>query len=126
MRALNEYKPKNMMSDLQSRIVATLAHPKYHPMKPKALARKLELPKTEYDAFKAALKELIRDGRAEISKGNAVRAVGAHGTITGIFRQAQAGFGFVRPNPDDGHKFAEVYIAPEAIKGAVTGDVVLV
>src|SRR5205085_12390602 len=37
-----------------------------------------------------------------------------------------AGFGFVRPNPDEGHKFAEVYIPEEAIKGAVTGDVVLV
>jgi ribonuclease R len=114
------------MSDLQARILAELAHPNYHPVKPKALARKLELPTTQYDDFKVALKELMRQGRLEIGKGNAVRPVGQHGTLTGIFRKAQAGFGFVRPNPDEGHKFLEVFIPEEAIGDATTGDVVLV
>ena len=114
------------MPDLQSRIIAAVAHPNYHAVKPKALMRKLELPSTENDAFKAALKDLIRQGRIEIGKGNAVRPIGTHGTVTGIFRKAAAGFGFVRPNPDEGHKFNEVFIPEEAISGATTGDVVLV
>jgi ribonuclease R len=114
------------MPDLQSQIIAALAHPNYHPVKAKALARKLGLPTTEHDAFKAALKELLRLGRVEIGKGNAVRPVGPHGTLTGIFRKAQAGFGFVRPNPEEGHNFTEVFIPEEAIGGATTGDVVLV
>jgi ribonuclease R len=114
------------MPDLQAQIVAALAHPNYHPVKPKPLARKLGLPATEYDAFKDALKELIRQGRVEIGKGNAVRPVGTHGTLTGIFRKAEAGFGFVRPNPDEGHKFNEVFIPAEAVRDATTGDNVLV
>lgn len=93
------------MSDLQTRIVSALAHPNYQPVKPKALARKLGVTGGENNDFKDALKELIRLGRIEIGKGNLVRKVGAHGTITGIFRKATAGFGFVRPNPDEGHKF---------------------
>lgn len=114
------------MSDLQTRILSALAHPSYHAVKPKALARKLEVPPAETDAFKAALKELIRLGRIEIGKGNLVRQVGAHGTLTGIFRKAQAGFGFVRPNPEEGHRFTEVYIPEDAVRDATTGDVVLV
>jgi ribonuclease R len=115
-----------IMSDLQSRIVSTIAHPNYHPVKPKALMRKLGLPPSENDNFKDALKELIRQGRIEIGKGNAVRKLGTQGTLTGIFRKAAAGFGFVRPNPDEGHKFTEVFIPEEAIRDATTGDVVMV
>lgn len=114
------------MSDLQTRILSTVAHPNYHPVKPKALARKLEIPGGDYNAFKDALKELIRLGRVEIGKGNNVRPLGAHGTLTGIFRKAPAGFGFVRPNPEEGHKFNEVYIPEESVRDATTGDVVLV
>jgi ribonuclease R len=114
------------MSDLQTRILGAIAQPSYHPVKPKALARKLELPNSEYEVFKDVLKELIRQGRVEIGKGNAVRPVGTHGTLTGIFRKAEAGFGFVRPNPDEGHKFTEVFIPAEAVRDATTGDFVLV
>ncbi len=114
------------MSDLQARILSTIAHPSYHAVKPKALMRKLGLPPSENDNFKDALKELIRQGRLEIGKGNAVRKLSVHGTLTGIFRKASAGFGFVRPNPDEGHKFIEVFIPEEAIRDAATGDVVMV
>jgi ribonuclease R len=114
------------MSELQARIIAALGHPSYHPVKPRVLARKLEVPGDQYDAFKAALKELQRQGRVEIGNGKGVRAAGPHGTLTGIFRKAAAGFGFVRPNPDEGHKFTEVYIPAEAVGDATTGDVVLV
>ncbi|HZZ82210.1 MAG TPA: RNB domain-containing ribonuclease [Gemmataceae bacterium] len=114
------------MSDLISRISATVAHPNYHPVKPKALARKLGLPTSEYENFKDALKELIRQGRLEIGKGNAVRPLSRQGTVTGVFRKATAGFGFVRPNPDEGHKFNEVFIPEEAVRDAATGDIVQV
>src|SRR5262249_9775777 len=90
------------------------------------LARKLGVSGGENNDFKNALKELIRLGRIEIGKGNLVRQVGAHGTLTGIFRKATAGFGFVRPNPEEGHKFNEVFIPEDAVRDAATGDVVLV
>jgi ribonuclease R len=115
------------MSDLQTRIMTTVAHPSYHPLKPKALARKLGVTAGDYETYKSVLRSLIDQGKLEIGKGNAVRHVGAHGTtLTGIFRKAQAGFGFVRPNPDEGHKFTEVYIPEEAVRDATTGDMVVV
>lgn len=114
------------MPDLKTRILSTLAHPSYHPLKPKALARKLGLSGSDYNAFKSALRELMDEGRVEIGKGNAVRQLGPHGTLTGIFRKTQQGFGFVRPNPDEGHRFTEVYIPEDAVRDATTGDVVLV
>src|SRR5262245_28972530 len=114
------------MSDLKTRILSAISHPNYHPVKPKALARTLEISGSDYNDFKDALKELIRQGRIEIGKGNAVRPLGANGTLTGIFRKAPGGFGFVRPNPDEGHKFTEVYIPDDAVRDATTGDVVLV
>lgn len=117
---------KETMSDLQTRIVSAISHPNYQPVKPKVLARKLELASSQYDDFKDALKELIRQGRIEIGKGNNVRPLGGRGSLTGIFRKTDAGFGFVRPNPDEGHKFIEVFIPADAVRDATTGDVVLV
>src|SRR5438067_12566837 len=116
---------ESVMSELHTRILATIAHPNYHAIKPKALARKLGITAGDYNAFRDAIKELVRQGRVEVGKGNAVRPVGAHGTLTGIFRKAEAGFGFVRPNPDEGHQFTEVFIPAEAVRDATTGDVVL-
>ena len=84
------------MSDLSSRIVSAISHPNYHPVKPKVLTRKLDVPSAEYDSFKAALKDLIREGRIEIGKGNAVRPVGQHGTLTGHLSQGRGGLR-VRP-----------------------------
>jgi ribonuclease R len=114
------------MATLQSRILAEVSHPRYKPLKPKALARQMGLSGADYDPFRTALRELIREGRLEIGKGNAVRPTGPHGTVTGTFRKTSAGFGFVRPNPAEGHKFQEVFI-PEGDTGdASSGDTVLV
>jgi ribonuclease R len=114
------------MADLKSRILAEVAQPYYQPLKPKALARKLGLIGDDYDAYKTALRELVRLGRLEISKGNAVRAAGPHGTLTGTFRKTKLGFGFVRPNPAEGHPFPEIYIPADATLDASSGDKVLV
>ena len=114
------------MADLKSRILAEIAQPYYQPLKPKALARKLGLIGDEYDAYKTALRELVRLGRLEISKGNAVRAAGPHGTLTGTFRKTKTGFGFVRANPAEGHPFPEIYIPADATLDASSGDKVLV
>src|SRR5436305_14078021 len=102
------------MMNVQSRILAEIAHPYYQPLKPKALARKLGLTGDHYPACRTALRELIRQGRLEIGKGNAVRAAEPNGTLTGTFRKTGAGFGFVRPNPAPGHPFPQVYIPADA------------
>ena len=112
------------MSDLSELILAELSHANYKPLKPKALARKMGLPVDDYPLFKAALKELIAKGRAEIGRSNVVRALASKGDVIGVFRKTSGGFGFVRPA--DATKFAEVYIPEGSTGDASTGDVVLV
>lgn len=114
------------MHDLEQRILAAVAAKSYHPLKPKALARKLEHGGTTYDTFKKALKNLIVQGRVELGKGNAIRQVGPHGTVTGTFRKSAAGFGFVRPHPVDGKIGLDIHIPEHAVGDASTGDTVLV
>ncbi|MCI0738506.1 MAG: ribonuclease R, partial [Gemmataceae bacterium] len=114
------------MNELEKEILAAVAQPSYHPLKPKALARKLGLSANQYVQFKGSLRALLRNGRIEIGKGNAVRPVAAHASVTGIFRKTSGGFGFVRPHAVDGAQGPEIFIPEEAVGDAVTGDEVLV
>ncbi len=114
------------MNELEKEILAAVAQPSYHPLKPKALARKLGLSANQYVQFKGSLRALLRNGRIEIGKGNAVRPVVAHASVTGIFRKTSGGFGFVRPHAVDGAQGPEIFIPEEAVGDAVTGDEVLV
>jgi ribonuclease R len=114
------------MASLEDQIVATIAKKSYHPLKPKALARKLGLPTSEYRHFRHALKDLLRDGRIELGRNHTVRPAPPHGTVTGIFRRAAGGFGYVRPHLIDGHIGPEVYIREHDTLDASTGDDVLV
>ncbi|MCI0378228.1 MAG: ribonuclease R [Gemmataceae bacterium] len=114
------------MNELEKDILAALAQPSYYPLKPKALARKLGLSANQYIQFKGSLRALIKNGRIEIGKGNAVRTVAAHAAVTGILRKTSGGFGFVRPHVVDGKQGPEIYIPEESVGDAVTGDEVLV
>jgi ribonuclease R len=114
------------MPDLESQILTTLARKTYQPLKPKALARQLGVPQKRYGDFRRALRELLKQGRAEIGKSHTVRAARPHGTITGIYRQTSSGLGFVRPHIVDGQAGLEVLIRAGDALDAVTGDEVLV
>jgi len=114
------------MPDFESQIVTTLAHKTYTPLKPKALARHIGVPQKQYGDFRRALRQLLNQGRAEIGKGQTVRATRPHGTITGTYRQTSSGLGFVRPHVVDGQAGLEVLIRPGNALDAVTGDAVLV
>lgn len=113
------------MSDLESTILGAVTKRTYQPLKPKMLAQKLNL-LDQYDDFKRVVQKLIREGRLEFGKNHSIKAVGEQGTVTGVFRKAPAGFGFVRPHPIEGRAGAEIYIPDSAIGDASTGDTVLV
>jgi ribonuclease R len=114
------------MNDLATKILALVSKASYQPVKPKSLARTLGVPAPEYIHFKKVLKDLIREGRLELGKNQTIRAVGPHGTVTGIFRKAGGGFGFVRPHPMEGKAGVDVFIPENDVGDAVTGDEVLV
>jgi ribonuclease R len=114
------------MATLEDRILSTLSRATYEPLKPKALARKLQVPASQYAHFRQVLRELVQQHRVEVGKNHTVRQAGQHGTVTGTFRKAAAGFGFVRPHAVDEHALADVYIPEGRVLDAATGDTVLV
>src|SRR5262245_41913028 len=48
------------MTDLETQILAIVARKSYHPLKPKALARKLGLPASQYGHFRHAVRGLLK------------------------------------------------------------------
>jgi ribonuclease R len=114
------------MATFEEQILSALARKSYHPLKPKALARKLGVRAPQYPAFRDALRDLIRQGRVELAKNHAVRPAAPHGTVTGVYRRTGTGVGYVRPHLIDGHAGPEVRVHEEDALDAATGDEVLV
>lgn len=114
------------MDDLEKKILAAVSKKDYEPLKPKALARKLGVPHTQYGEFRRLLRELLRQGRLERARNQSVRATPPHGTVTGVFRKTSSGTGFVRPHAVDGLAGPEVMVRPADALDASTGDEVLV
>lgn len=114
------------MSELETQLLALVSRSTYQPVKAKALARKLGLTTAQYGDFRSLLRELIKQGRLELGKNQAIRAAAPHGTVTGIFRKNEKGFGFVRPHAIDGTVGPEVFIPESGVGDAATGDEVLV
>ena len=58
---------------MEQKILAALARKNYAPVKPKALARKLGVTNADYPQFRQALRDLVKQGRAQFGLGVAVR-----------------------------------------------------
>ncbi len=114
------------MADLSEMILAAVSRRSYEPLKPKALARKLGIPQTQYARFRSALRGLVQQGRVTFGKNHTIRPAGSHGTLTGIYRRTSSGLGFIRPHLVDGKAGPEVAVREEDAHDAATGDEVLV
>lgn len=114
------------MPNFTDQILTTVARKTYVPLKPKALARKLNVPSKQYGEFRKALRELVKQGRIEIGKNHGVRNARPHGTVTGIYRRTSTGSGYVRPHLIEGKAGPEVFIREDDALDAATGDEVLV
>jgi ribonuclease R len=114
------------MPDLPDEILTLIGKRNYQPIKPRALARRLGVPQSNYRYFRQVLKDLLKSGRLELGKNQVVRPAKPHGTVAGIFRKASAGFGFVRPHPTEALVGQEVFIKAGNVADAATGDEVLV
>jgi ribonuclease R len=114
------------MSEFEDRILTALCKQSYQPLKPKALARKLGLPSSQYAGFRRVLRELVQQGRIEVGKNHTIRPAQPHGTVVGVYRSTTGGFGFVRPHAVDGTAGPDIHIRAGRALDAVTGDEVLV
>jgi ribonuclease R len=107
-------------------ILSLVRRDDYQPLKLKALARKLQVPDSEYRNFRDAVKDLVAQGRLEYGKNRTIRTPDASGTVVGVFRGIRAGGGFVRPHTKEGGPLADIYISRAAARDAASGDEVLV
>lgn len=97
-------------------------HPQYQPVKPKGIHRGLGLSPEEYPAVRKAVKRLVTDGQLAYAGNHLVLSPeqinGDPKSVRGTFRQAAAGFGFVRPVPTGKLGIVDDIFIPAAATGS--------
>lgn len=122
------------LADYSRQILKYFQQPTAQPLRPKELARLLRVKATQAAEFLADLKSLIEEGRLQrTSNGRVGLARPAWDTsLTGTIRRTPRGVGYFTPavTVPEGSDSAlapvqvqePIYIAPEDLEGALTGD----
>ncbi len=119
------------MLDLGQRILDLVHHPQYQPQKAKGIHQALELPPDAYVDVRKAVKRLVRSGQLAFGGNHLVlppeMVTGDPKQTRGTFRQAAAGFGFVRPVPTGKlGPVDDIFIPASMTSSAMEGDMVQV
>ncbi len=118
---------ESIMQDIASQIVAFFSQPGIKSIRPKELARELGLGKRDFPKFKAAIEQLLEAGRLTIGKNKLLRMKADASLLTGTIKRTSAGAGYFRPHDATQLDVDEsLYVAPEDLKDAFTGDEVQV
>lgn len=122
------------LEEMEVEVLALVNEPAYKPLKPRQIGRRLGISLDHARDLKKLIKRLARQGKLVYAHNHLVCAPGqkpatpGEGRLTGVFRRAQAGFGFVRPTgtaPAQGRD-QDIYIARGDTLDAASGDRVLV
>ncbi len=106
------------------RLLEHLKHERYEAASVETLGRDLNIPEEESAAFEGAIDDLVarkllgRDGSGHL------RLPSIPDEVVGTFRKNPRGFGFVIPTVS--HREGDIFIPPDAVADALTGDVVRV
>jgi len=92
------------------------------PLKPKEIAKALEVAHDDYPALRDSVRDLVRAGRLYRVRGGAVAAPRDLGLVIGRLQTIESGAGFVIP--DEGEE--DVFVRRRDLGGAVNGDRVTV
>ncbi|HQY87459.1 MAG TPA: RNB domain-containing ribonuclease, partial [Tepidisphaeraceae bacterium] len=116
-----------MSDSISARIVSLLKHPAYRPLKPRALARELELQDdANYPHFKQAVRDLEEEGVIEEGAGGGLvlAKIGlAKGEVIGKYSGNKRGFGFI--DVTEPHAHPQLFVPEDSNPvRAVTGDIV--
>ncbi len=139
-------------TDLQDLILRLVNSPDYHPVKPKTIAKQLGLPKERARELRKAIKRLARAGAISYGEKHLVKRAGPateaapdkeiatesgavratskadRSLVTGEFRRAAKGYGFVRPvgTLASAGREHDIFIPLRKTADASTGDIVKV
>jgi ribonuclease R len=120
---------------LEARVLQHIESADYQPVKPRVIAKQLGLPKEQHRDLRKTIKKLARAGKIAYSDKHVVRRAdgpaagkGEGGLITGQFRRAAKGYGFVRPlgTPASEGRERDIFIPLRKTGDAATGDIVKV
>jgi ribonuclease R len=141
---------------LEPIVLAHVLGPKYQPVKPRVIAKQLQLPSERHKALKIAIRRLVKAGKLVFGSGHLVRPPkqgisrlptpdprppvpsapirnpqsvirNSKNLVTGTFRRTAKGFGFVRPEgASRGDRSGDIYVAAPATMDAADRDVVRV
>ncbi len=115
------------MQDLAAHILSYFSQPGVKSIRPKELAHELGLVKKDFARFKGALEQLIESGQLTIGKNKLLRMKADAGLLTGFIKRTSSGSGYFRPHDPTLLEIDEsLYVAPEDLKDAFTGDEVRV
>lgn len=113
---------------LEQAILEHVGRTGYQPVKPRVIAKKLDVSRDVLAEVKKAVKRLVRQGRLVYGANHLVQPAGtprpAGKLVVGTFRRNDKGFGFVRPAGAAGSdvEVADVYIPAKRAGDASTGD----
>ncbi len=118
-------------ADIEQQILDFVYHPNYQPLKPKGIHKALALAPETYPDVRKAVKRLVLQGKLAYAGNHLVltpeQITGDPKLSRGTFRQAAAGFGFVRPVPNCKlAAFDVIFIPAAATHSAMDGDLVQV
>jgi len=115
-----------MTDSLSDRIVQHVKSDAYRPIKPRQLAKQLEVSsEQEYSSFRESLRELMHAGRVVLGAGGSVvlpTQKSSTNEMVGIYHGKKGGFGFVVPTDPGSHE--DLYVPRGDNAGAITGDTV--
>lgn len=115
------------MNSVEQQILDHITQPDYKPIKASALAKKLRITKSKLSAFHDTLEQLIADGQVRENRNGRIRPRALAGEVVGIIKRVGSGGGYVIPHErtPDLHD-QDVYVSPEDVGAAHTGDEVTV
>src|SRR5579875_592473 len=112
------------MADFAARVLKLVSEPEYKPITLKAMSRRFQIDLDDSAEFRAAVKQLVKEGKLDLAKDKRLHRPDQAGLVIGLFRRSAKGFGFVRPhhspNPDD-QIFIPVAAAGHASDGGEGG-----
>ncbi|WP_206028528.1 ribonuclease R [Thalassoroseus pseudoceratinae] len=115
------------MNEFEQQILDYLTQPDYKPIKASLLAKKLRVPKSKLSAFHDLLEQLIEDGQVRENRNGRIRPRALAGEVVGIIKRVGSGGGYVIPHERTPElQELDVYVAPEDVAAAHTGDEVTV
>jgi ribonuclease R len=115
-------KPETPPGPSREAMVRFMSDATYRPLKPKELARELEIAQKHYGPFRALLRDMLHSGEIIRLRRGRLALPAKLDLIRGRVHAHRRGFAFVVP--EDGS--TDLYIDPDHVKTAMHDDIVLV